>query len=244
MLDLVASKLTERLRGMTRERLLQLSDEELVEIDSLTAQVEYEKTDARCRQPVASFDAGPLFWLTQLTKTENPQYEAQGLPFLAGFPRKSYFVPLFQEFLARHDMLAIPKSRTMMTSWAAVGFASWAAQWKGEETVIQTLNVDRAMHLIDYVRQLTDHQEPWLSELHPLEKRTAFAISWRGGGEVAAIPSGADAIRAFHPTTYIQDESAFMVEGEEALNAVRPTGAKIICISTAKASWFGDICSQ
>jgi hypothetical protein len=131
------------------------------------------------------------------------------------------------EFLARADALYVCKSRTMMTSWAAAGFATWAAQWKGEETVTQTLNVDRAVHLIDYARQLIDNQEPWLSELHPVEKRSAFTISWKGGGEVSAIPSGADAIRAFHPTTYLQDETAFMPEGEEALNAVRPTGAKI-----------------
>jgi hypothetical protein len=67
-----------------------------------------------------------------------------------------------------------------------------------------------------------------------------FALSRQGGGEVAAVPSGADQIRAYHPTRYIQDESAFMIEGEEALGAVMPTGAYIICISTAKASWFGD----
>jgi hypothetical protein len=61
---------------------------------------------------------------------------------------------------------------------------------------------------------------------------------------VAAIPSGADKIRAFHPTTYVQDESAFMVEGEEALGAVMPTGAYVICISSAQAGWYGDQCTR
>ena len=55
-----------------------------------------------------------------------------------------------------------------------------------------------------------------------------------------AIPSGFEKIRAFHPTRYIQDESAFMPEGEECLNSVLPTGAFIICISTAKVGWFAD----
>ena len=77
-----------------------------------------------------------------------------------------------------------------------------------------------------------------------LVRRTPFSLMWEGGGEVAAIPSGSDKIRAFHPTRYIQDESAFMAEGEEALGAVMPTGAYVICISTAKASWFGDACSR
>ena len=89
-----------------------------------------ERLDELLARPVASFEAGPLLWLTRYTKTENPQYAEQGLPFLSAFPHKSYFVPLFEAFLARHQKLFIPKSRTMMTSWAAAGFATWSAQWK------------------------------------------------------------------------------------------------------------------
>lgn len=169
---------------------------------------------------------GPLYWLTTHTKTENPQYEAQGLPFLAPFPKKDYFVHLFRAFLAKYrPALFIPKSRTMLSSWSALGYATWAAQFRREETVVQTLSEDRAAHLIDYARQLWDNQEEFLKQRHPLVRRSAFSLVWEGGGEVSAIPSGADKIRAFHPTTCIQDESAFMVEGEEALNAVLPTGA-------------------
>ncbi len=53
----------------------------------------------RCSQEIASFDAGPLFWLTNLTKTENPKHAAQGLPYKNPFPKKGYFVPLFSAFL-------------------------------------------------------------------------------------------------------------------------------------------------
>jgi len=35
--------------------------------------------------------------LTQLTETENPQHQKQGLPFKAHSPRKTYFVPLKTE---------------------------------------------------------------------------------------------------------------------------------------------------
>jgi hypothetical protein len=242
-MDLATRQLIKRLQDLGPEGRAKLDDEHLARIDTILAAEWHDGNDARCRREEASFEAGPLFWLTQLTKTENPQYEAQGLPFLAAFPSKSYFVPLFSEFLARHNVLFIPKSRTMMTSWAAVGFCTWAAQWKDEEAVIQTLNVDRAIHLIDYARQLVEHQAPWISERHPIDKRSVFTIRWKNGGEISAIPSGANAIRAFHPTTYVQDESAFMPEGEEALNSVTPTQAKIICISTAAPGWFGDMCS-
>jgi hypothetical protein len=236
-MSLAIQELASRIKQLNREELLSLAPED-------AAQLDWTLEDARCAERAASFDGGPLYWLTNLTKTENPQYEAQGREFLAPFPQKSYFVPLFKSFLANYPQLFICKSRTMMTSWAAVAFASWAAQWHREECVIQTLNIDRAAHLIDYARQLWDNQDPFLKERHPLARRSAFALSWEGGGEVAAVPSGADQIRAYHPTRYIQDESAFIVEGEEALGAVIPTGAYIICISTARASWFGDACSR
>jgi hypothetical protein len=242
-------QLTERLKQVGREQLLRLPPEILADIDIVLSRAKHEELDAMLAREEASFEAGPLAWATKYTKTENPQYLAQGAPYLAPFPKKTYFVELFRAFLDcragkdGHNILFVPKSRTMMSSWSAAVFSAWAAQWKREETVIQTLNEDRALHLVDYVRQLLDYQEPWISELHPVAKRSVFAISWKGGGEVAAIPGGADAIRAFHPTMYIQDESAFMVEGYQALMAVMPSHAKAICISTANAGWFGDACS-
>lgn len=94
------------------------------------------------------------------------------------------------------------------------------------ETVVQIANEDKRAHLIDYVRQLWDSQEPWLKQRHPLVRRSTFTMAWQGGGEVSAIPSGADKTRAFHPTTYVMDEAAYLPEGEDCLNAVRPTGAR------------------
>jgi len=195
-------------------------------------------------QEVASFDAGPLLWLTQFSATENPQFERQKLPFLAPFPKRSYFVPLFAEFLAKHDQLFIPKSRTMMTSWAAMAFATSRAQWHREETVVQTANEDKCAHLIDYVRQLWEHQPAWLRDRHPLVRRSTYTITWQGGGEVSSIPSGEGKIRAFHPTWYIQDESAHIPEGEACLSAVLPTGARVICISSAAPGWFASQCQR
>jgi hypothetical protein len=240
--DLATQELIKRLQQLGPAGRAELDEEQLAQIEHVLSAARCEEIDALCRQEKASFECGPLLWLTRYTKTENPQYEEQGLPFLAGFPRKSYFVPLFDYFLKRLPQLYIPKSRTMMTSWAAAGFATWAAQWKREETVIQTMNEDKALHLIDYVSQLLKYQDPGLSSLHPIKKQNAFSIVFEHGGAVDAVPGGADAIRSFHPSLFIQDEAAHIAEGEESLNAVIPSQARIISISTAAAGWFGDAC--
>jgi hypothetical protein len=243
-MDLATQELIKRLHQLGPNGRAELDDAQIERIESLLAAARYDELEALCRQEKASFECGPLLWLTRYTKTENPQYEEQGVPFLAGFPRKSYFVPLFDAFLARHRQLYIPKSRTMMTSWAAAGYATWAAQWKREETVIQTMNEDKALHLIEYASQLLRYQDPELTRLHPVKKQNVYSIVWEDGGAVDAIAGGADAIRSFHPSLFIQDEAAHIPEGEESLNAVLPSQARIISISTAAPGWFESACSE
>jgi len=104
------------------------------------------------------------------------------------------------------------------------------------------MNEDKALHLIDYASQLLRYQDPGLSRLHPIKKQNAFSIQWEHGGAVDAVPGGADAIRSFHPSLFIQDEAAHIPEGEESLNAVIPSQARIISISTAAPGWFADQC--
>ena len=146
-------KLKDELGKFTQEELrAQFNRQELAEIS-------YTLQDARCAERVASFDAGPFYWLTSgLTRTENPQYEAQGLPFRAPLPNKNYLIPLFNEFLAvtMDHPLFIPKSRTMLTSLSAQGFATLAAQWHGMQTLVQTLDEDRCIFLMSYVHAYYD----------------------------------------------------------------------------------------
>src|SRR5215472_14786844 len=224
--------LASRIKKLSREELLSLSPEDAAAID-------YTLKDARCAEEVASFEAGPLYWVSNFTKTENPQYEDMGVPFLAPFPKKSYFVPLFQALMKKSKQLYICKSRSLMTSWSAAAYATWMAQYRQEEVLIQTQSQEKAEHIIDYCAQLHRNQEPWLKERHPLERSSLLTISWKGGGEVAGIPAGADKVRAYHSTLYILDEAAFVPEGEQCINAVLPSGARIIAISTARAGWFG-----
>ena len=50
--------------------------------------------------------------------------------------------------------------------------------------------------------------------------------------------------KAFHPTTYVMDEAAFLPKSEECLASVLPTGAYIIAISTAAPGWFATQCER
>jgi len=77
-------KLKDELGKFTQEELrAQFNRQELAEIS-------YTLQDARCAERVASFDAGPCYWLTSgLTRTENPQYEAQGFHSVLRCPTRT-----------------------------------------------------------------------------------------------------------------------------------------------------------
>lgn len=180
MMPTAVEQLKVRLRGMSLDEWKQrYTPAELAEFT-------YTLQDAKCAERVSSFGAGPLYWLTSgLTNTENPQHADQDLPFRYPFPKKSYFLPLLQAFfnVTTSQPLFVIKSRTLMTSWLAMGFATWAAQWERSESLVQTLNEDRCIHLIDYVRQLWDNQPEWLKQRHPLVRRSAFSIQWQAAAK-------------------------------------------------------------
>jgi len=60
---------------------------------------------------------------------------------------------------------------------------------------------------------------------------------------VCCIPSGAEKSRGYHSSYYVQDESAHIADREQCLAAVKPSGARIICISNAAPSWFAEQCT-
>lgn len=199
-------------------------------------QADHGEIDQRCAQ-----DA--LYWLQHWTATENPKYEKQGLPYRAPFPKKSYFVPLFEEFRsAKH--LFIPKTREMLTSWCVMGDSAHRAQWERWFVVVQTDSEKKVWELIDYAYCLYRNQPEWLQKLHPLAMQSKTEVIWKDGGRVLAIPSGVHKIRIYHPTRYVMDEAAFLPEAESCFNAAQPVSGQIIAISSAGPGWFGDECAR
>ena len=225
-------------------RMIGESDPNLrAEIDKFLAVVANRKLDDTLSQSVASWEAGPLCWLTKYTCTENPYAEAQGLPFIAPFPRKKYLLLLFNALLNEQQIM-IPKSRDMMTSWCACGYAVWRAQWHKWDCILQTLSLDRAKELIDYASQLWRYQPDWLKAKYPLRSADplTYELPFAHGGRIKAIPSGEDKIRTFKPNFYFQDESAFMVDAEQCWNAANASSSHVqmLGVSTANPGWFAE----
>jgi hypothetical protein len=231
-------------RRLSPDDVAALTDEELADVHTLLLEAEHDHVDSLCAQEMASFEAGPLYWATTHTATENPHWQEQGLPFIAPFPKKSYFTPLFAAML-RERRLFIPKSREMITSWAVCVYAMHRAQWSQAEVVIQTTKEEKARRLVEYSTILYRNQPEWLRKRHPLKRdATALAMAWADGGRLYGIPSGEDQIRMFHPTIVIFDEAAFLPGFEASYDAAEPVAKQLIAISSAGPGPFADICSR
>jgi len=156
----------------------------------------------------------PLHWAQEWTKTENPKYLEMGLPFKTHFPKKSYFVPLFETFRTSSRLL-IPKTRDMVTSWSALVWATHQAQWRSAFSIVQSMKDTKAQELIEYAAILYREQPEFLKARHPLDGQTKNEIRWANGGRIMGVPAGENQIRTFHPTIWICDEIAFIPEAEE-----------------------------
>src|ERR1035438_8893648 len=146
------------------ELLAKLTPDEQTEALAILEAEDNEATWERCSQKVASFDAGPLLWLTQYTKTEDTHWMSKGTASTAPFPRKQYFAVLLKYRLERARIF-IPETREMMTSWACSGYVAWECQWNpGIVYVMQSQKESKANELVNYVRILYRMQEPWMKE--------------------------------------------------------------------------------
>jgi hypothetical protein len=192
----------------------------------------------QCAHRVASFEAGPLLWLTDHTATEDLHWMQKGTPPVAPFPKKEY-LRVALHYMLVCDTLFIPKSREMMTSWLACGYIAWMTQWFPHMFwILQTEKEDKATELINYCRILFQRQPEWMQERNPLVVSNAVELKRANGSHILAVPQGENQVRLFHPHGYLQDESAFLPEAEQSFNAVRPVCKQIIAVSSDEIGWF------
>ena len=185
----------------------------------------------------------PLYWAQHWTKTENPHWAQQGLPFRGQFPQKSYFRHVFSAF-STYQRLLIPKSREMLTSWCAIIWGTCRAQWWKAEVVVQCQGEDKATQLIAYAECLYRNQPEWMKARHPLKGRNTLELVWEDGGKIIGIPKGVHQIRSYHPTIVIFDECAFLEEFEACWNTAHPVAKQMIGVSSAGPGRFADMCAR
>lgn len=139
----------------------------------------------------------------------------------------------------------IEKSRTMLGTWACVGFFTHQAMTlEGQEFIFQSQTQEKAEELIGYSKILWNNQEPWLKAEFPLDRKFSDLprdlIRWRNGSRIIGIPNDPEKIRMYHPTGLLMDEAAYMQQfranRETAIHACK----FIVALSSAGPSEFAD----
>ncbi len=193
---------------------------------------------------VASFEAGPLRYLTRHTKTEDKHWAAKGTPPIAPFPKEEYLQTLVDEYLT-HPSVFIAKSRQMMVSWLTCGYITWNCLIKPQIFwLIQSKDEATSAELVEYCRILCRQQEDWISKKNPIVRDSRLELRWQNGSRVLGLPSGVNKVRGYHPHGYFMDEAAFVPEAEECYSTIVPVAKQIIFVSSAGPGWFMDTCES
>src|SRR5258708_8347027 len=109
------AEVIQELRTLTPEQLRKLSSDDLAEAEILVEAHGKEKVNSLLRSETASFESGPLRWLTEYTRTENPNYHQQRREYKAPLPRNAYSAPFFHPFLSAENILT-PTPRYTLTT--------------------------------------------------------------------------------------------------------------------------------
>jgi hypothetical protein len=232
-------------RGATAALLLEKRREDLDRARGEQSQVSGD--DARHQaEKVRYATASTYRWLTEYTKTNNPHWKEQKRSSAyEPFPEWP-FMPVVLEYLERDDekIKLIEKSRTMMVTWACMGYFTLQAMLVPErEIVCQTMTDEKVEQLIDYAKQLYTSQPSWLQAAFPCPKpvdkqpKNAFYV---GSSVIFGIAGGKGKIRSYHPWAYFNDETAFQPEAGECYDEALSACQKIVLNSTAAPGWYFD----
>lgn len=181
-------------------------------------------------------------WMTRGTATRDEQdRENPNKPF----PPYEYIRAMIQVFEAE-DLTFLEKSRTIMGTWTGCAYFAHQGFTRGQRRfVFQSADEARAMNCINYVKWLWENSLPELKERWKLDRAMELQHSMRlmmaNGTIFEAIVGGVDKIRSKHPTAYLLDEGAHVVDGADCLDvALAANPLKVLVISSASPGWFQD----
>ena len=161
------------------------------------------------------------------------------------------------------QVLAIPKSRQMMMSWAMSAFATWfAMSSKYSKVVYQTKKEGDGFDMVTHGRKnpasgrmdfIIQHLPEWLQDpniiagngnmvgklvFSPLQTdKGGLEIPWHGS-DIEAVPQGADQVRGKTLSLFCSDESAFQDAFNKVMVALLPAikgGGKVLAVSSVDA---------
>jgi hypothetical protein len=230
---------------------LEVEQEELDRARSIDTQMSDSERKANANR-VREATSTTLHWLQNYTKTFNPHWKDDKLesPYLP-FPDWPFFSPLLEwlEDDEDGDARLIEKSRTMMVTWAIMGYFTLQCMRVPErQVVVQTMTEDKGEQPIDYAKCLWASQPDWLREAFPLEKplkkQAANEFLFDNGSKIFLIPAGVGKIRSYHPWGYFSDETAFQADAGVAYDEALSAAKKIVLNSTAAPSWYFDFLSD
>ena len=195
------------------------------------------------------------------TKDEHSQQPVK--PLMGDDP--DYLKIVFLYMLAC-PKLALPKSRQIRMSWAAVSFVSWFSRTAPyRNTLYQTKKEKDANKMVSYGKKtpakgrldFVEHHLPaYLQDYNivsgsgsntgsmtyaPLAVGPGgLAVPWYGSC-VEAVPQGSDQVRGETTTLYVSDEAAFQEDFKDAMTAIVPAvngGGRYIALSSVKKGSF------
>lgn len=99
-------------------------------------------------------------------------------------------------------------------------------------TVFQSEDEDRAVHDIEYVKELWQNSDAPLKERwelkKPFEKQAYNRFELANGSWFQAITGDPDKIRSEHPTVVVLDEAAHIVRGMQSYSVAIATRCKYL----------------
>lgn len=158
------------------------------------------------------------------------------------WPQKPYLREVFQ-LLQTERLLAFPKSRRMLISWAIAVYCTWKARYHPYELMlVQSATEEKAAYLVgNRCRFIEEHlvdpryrkgYDKWRTKKGLVGKMEY----WETHSQILSVAQGGDVVRSYTFSFLCMDESEFQQEAHAALVAALPAvekGAQIVLVSTS-----------
>ena len=140
-------------------------------------------------------------------------------------------------------LIAIPKSRRMMATWAVAEYLHWLTRYHSSvlavwQSRVQTMAAEVLDKRIDWAEEhLLDVPLRRTRRSSKTAEGMIGRITWnKSGSRLVAVAEGAHVFRSLTPTVLVMDECDFQEQGPAALAAAMPFAekeAKVILLSSS-----------